>query len=93
MYFVYITELVWNLFCNNFSLNGTNNALQKKCFGTINFVKIAQQWLYKANSFACSLVNRGKLVAATLQRKCSDEEILVIITKFITKKMFQGIIL
>ena len=40
------------------------------CFGTINFVKITKQSLYKANSFACSLANRDKPLAATLQRKC-----------------------
>ena len=35
------------------------------------FCKITKQSLYKANSFACSLANRDKPVAATLQRKCS----------------------
>ena len=34
-------------------------------------IKITKQSLYKANSFACSLANRAKPVAATLQRKCS----------------------
>ena len=44
-----------------------------KCalFGTINFVKITKPSLFKANSFACSLANRDKPVAAALQRKCS----------------------
>ena len=31
---------------------------KKNCFGGIDFVKITKQSLYKANSFACSLVNR-----------------------------------
>ena len=44
---------------------------KQNCFGTINFVKMAKQSLYKAHSFACSLANRDKPVAATLQRKCS----------------------
>ena len=44
-----------------------------------------QQSLYKANSVACSLANRDKPVAATLQRKCSGGIIFVIITKIITK--------
>ena len=48
----------------------TKNTL-KIYFGTLNFVKITKQSLYKANSFACSLANRDKPVAATLQRKCS----------------------
>ena len=33
---------------------------KSKCFGRINFVKITNQSLYKANSFACSLENRDK---------------------------------
>ena len=42
------------------------------CLGTIKFVKITKQSLYKAKSFACSLANRDKpAAAATLQRKCS----------------------
>ena len=32
----------------------TKNTLQNNCFGTINFVNIAKQSLYKTNSFACS---------------------------------------
>ena len=69
----------------NTSLPSQTKALQKllfkkTCFGTINFVKITKQSLYKANSFTCSL-----LVAATLQRKCSGGIICVIITKIITK--------
>ena len=52
------------------------NSLQRKIFGTIDFVKITKQSLRKANSFACSLANRNKPVAATLQRKCSGETIL-----------------
>ena len=36
------------------------------CFGTIHFVKITKQSLYKPNSFACSLANRDNPVAATL---------------------------
>ena len=46
-------------------------------FGTISVVKIAEQSLYKANAFACSLANRDKPVAATLQRKCSGGIIVV----------------
>ena len=57
----------------------------KKQFCTINFVKIAKQSLYKANSFACSLANRDKPVPATLQRKCSGGIISVIVTKIFTK--------
>ena len=57
----------------------------KKCFGTIKKRKFTKQSLYKANSFACSLANRNKPVAATLQRKCSGGIIFVIITKIITK--------
>ena len=63
----------------------TNITFQKNCFGTINFVKITKQSLYKANSFACSLANRDKPVAAALQRECSGGIIFVIITKIITK--------
>ena len=40
------------------------------------FEKITKQSLYKENSFACSLANRDKPVAATLQRKCSGGIIL-----------------
>ena len=58
----------------------TRNTFQQKCFGTINFVNIAKQSLYKANSFACSLANRDKPVAATLQRKCFGGIIFVIIS-------------
>ena len=61
------------------------NTFKNNCFGTIYFVKITKQSLYKANSFACSLANRDKPVAATLQRKCSGGIIFVIITKIITK--------
>ena len=62
----------------------TKKPFQKNCFGTINFLKIAKQSLYKADSFACSLANRDKPVASTLQRKCSGGMIFVIITE-ITK--------
>ena len=58
---------------------------KNNCFGTINFVKVTKQSLYKANSFACSLASRDKPVAATLQRKCSGGILSVIITKIITK--------
>ena len=61
-------------------------ALQMDCFGTINFAKITKPSLHKANSFACSLTNRDKPVAATLQRKCFGGIMLVIITKIITKE-------
>ena len=57
----------------------------KSITSTINFVKIANQSLCKANSFACSLANRDKPGAATLQRKWSGGIILVIVTKSITK--------
>ena len=57
----------------------------QKTIGTINFVKITKQSLYKANSFACSLANTDKPVAATLQRKYSGGIIFVVITKIITK--------
>ena len=56
------------------------------CFDTINVVGIAKQSLYKPNSFACSLANRDKPVAATLQRKCSGGILFVIITKMVTKE-------
>ena len=56
-----------------------------KRFGTIGFVIVTKQSLYKANSFACSLAKRDTPVAATLQRKCSGGIIFVIITKMITK--------
>ena len=59
--------------------------LKNNCFGTTNFVKNAKQSLYKANSFACSLANRDKPLAATLQRKCFGGIILVIITKNVQK--------
>ena len=58
---------------------------KKICFGTINFVKITKQSLDKANFFACSLANRDKPVAATLQRYFFGGVIFVIITKIITK--------
>ena len=61
------------------------SSLQRKCFGTINFVKITKQSLYKANSFACSLANKDKPVAATLQRQCSGGILFVMLTKIITK--------
>ena len=54
---------------------------KNNCFGIINIVKITKQSLCKANSFACSLANRDKPVAATLQRKCSGRIICVLITK------------
>ena len=57
----------------------------KNCFGTISFVKVTKQSLYKANSFARSLANRDKPVAATLQRKSFGGIISVIITKIISK--------
>ena len=46
----------------------TKILFKKNCFATINFIKITKQSLYKQNSFACSLANRYKPVAATLQR-------------------------
>ena len=58
---------------------------KNNCFGKINFVKVTKQSLYKANSFACSLASRSKLVAGALQRKCSGGLIFVIVTKIITK--------
>ena len=58
---------------------------KKNCLGTINYVKITKQSLCKANSFACSLANNDKPVAATLQRKCSGGIIFVRITKIITR--------
>ena len=48
------------------------------------FCKITKQSPYKANSFACSLANRDKPVAVTLERKCSGGISFVIITKIIT---------
>ena len=65
--------------------NHYKNTFQNICFGTMNFVKITKQSLYKANSFACSLANMDKPVSATLQRKCTGGIIFVIITKIITK--------
>ena len=58
----------------------------KELFGAINFVKSTKQSLYKANTFACSLANRAKPVAAAVQRKCSGGILFVIITKIITKR-------
>ena len=58
---------------------------KKNCFGTNKFVKVTKQSLYKANSFACSLANRDKPLAATFQRKCSGGINFVIVTKMITK--------
>ena len=63
----------------------TKILFKKSGFGTINFIKNYKQSLYKATSFACSLANRDKPVAATLQRKCSGGINFVIITKTITK--------
>ena len=48
--------------------------------------KIQKQSLYTVNSFPCSLANRDKTVAATLQRKCSGGISFVIIRKTITKQ-------
>ena len=67
--------------------NYYKNTFQSICFGTINFIKITKQSLYKANSFACSLANRDKPLVATLQRKCSGGRIFVVITKIITKRI------
>ena len=61
----------------------TKNVFQIKCFDTNNFAKVTKQSLYKANSFACSLENRDKPVAATLQRNCSGGIIFVMITKIL----------
>ena len=60
---------------------------KRNCFGTSNFVKITKQSLYKANYFACSLANRDKPVAATLQRKCSGGIKFAMVTKIITKNI------
>ena len=49
-------------------------------------VQITKQSLYKANFFGCSLANRDKPVAATLQRKCSGGNPSAIITTIITKE-------
>ena len=67
--------------------------LTKKCFGAINFVKIAKEPLYKADSLACLLTKRDMPMAATLERKSPGGIIFVMITKIITKEMFQGNIL
>ena len=61
------------------------HSLKKSPIATIDFVRIAKQSLHKANSFACSLANRDKPVAATLQRKCSGGTNFAIVTKIITK--------
>ena len=64
--------------------NCYKNMFKKNCFGTIQFVvKITKQSLYKANFFACSLANRDKPVAATLERTCSGVIIFVVITKIL----------
>ena len=63
----------------------TKILFKKTRFGTNNCVKITKQSLYKANSFACSLANRDKPVAATLQRKCSGGVNCTIIAQIITK--------
>ena len=49
------------------------------------FSKIPKQSLYKINLCACSLANRDKPVATTLQTKCSGGIIFVILTNIITK--------
>ena len=46
---------------------------------------ITKQSLYRANSFACSLANRDKPVAAALQRRCTGGINCLTITKTITK--------
>ena len=61
----------------------------ENCFGTINFVKITKQSLYKSNSLACSLASRDKPVAAILQRKCFGGKI---ITKIIVSRDYFVII-
>ena len=66
-----------------FFFRGQNS--HQDCFGTIKFVKVTKQSLYKANSFACSLANRDKPVAAALQRKCFGGILFVIVTKITTK--------
>ena len=63
----------------------TKNTFQKELFCRNSFRKITRQSLYKANSFACSLANRDKAVAATLPRKMFWWNDFVIVTKNITK--------
>ena len=62
----------------------TKILFKKNCFGAIKFVNITKQALYKANSFTCSLANKDKPVAATLQRKCLGGIVFAIITKIVT---------
>ena len=53
----------------------------KKCFGTINFIKLQIQYLYKANSLFFFVAQRDTPVATTLQRKSSGGIIFCVITK------------
>ena len=64
----------------------TKHTLQNIGFGTTNFVKIANQSLYKVKSFTCCRANRDKPVAATLQRKYLGGITFAMTTKMITKK-------
>ena len=64
----------------------TKKTLQRKCFGAICLVIIAEESLCKTNFLACFLAKRDMLVPATLQRKSSGRTICVILTKIITKE-------
>ena len=68
---IYTSIIVVELIVYHRGQNDYKKLLSEKCFGTINFVKITTQSLYKTISFACSLANSDKPVAATLRRKCS----------------------
>ena len=65
--------------------NITKDTFQNNCFGTINLVIITKPSLYKAHSFVCSLANRDKPVAATLQIIYFGGINFVMVTKIVTK--------
>ena len=66
------------------------SSLQRECFGAIDFVKIAKESLYKANSLAGFLAKRDTPVATTLQRISSGGIHFVKQLRLSQKKMFQG---
>ena len=85
----FVSECTWSSYENR-GLPSRPKLLQKyfsKIVVLAQFIlkKIAKQSLYKTNSFACSLANRDKPVAATLQRECSGGMSFVMLTKIITK--------
>ena len=63
------------------------NPLQNMCLAQLILCQNYKHSLYyyQSNSFACSLANRDKPVAATLHRKRSGVIIFVVIAKLITQ--------